>query len=90
MRHRAALWATVAVVTGVVVGWQLGGRQIARSHEDLFHAQPLRRLAALNWLEESPEAATVSLVRDYLQWERQPLLRGRAQRLLRRLEATFA
>jgi hypothetical protein len=90
MRHRGTLWATVAVVAGVALGWQLAGRQIARSREDLFHARPLRRLAALNWLEESPEAATLGLVRDYLQWERQPLLRGRARRLLRRLEATFA
>ena len=90
MRPRGAVWVTVAVAAGLVLGWQVAGRQMARHREDLFHARPLRRLAALNWLEASPEAASVGLVRDYLQWERQPLLRGRARRLLRRLKATFA
>lgn len=90
MRPRGALLATVAVAAGLVLGWQLAGRQILRHREDLFHARPLRRLAALNGLAESPDAASIGLVRDYLRWERQPVLRGRARRLLRRLEAAFA
>jgi hypothetical protein len=77
-----------AVMAGTLLGWHLAGREIARHRADLFHARPLRRLAALTWLEESADASSLGLVRDYLRWERQPLLLGRAGRLLRRLEAS--
>lgn len=88
MRRGSALWVAAAVVVGTALGWHLAGREIARHRADLFHARPLRRLAALAWLEESADASSSGLVRDYLLWEPQPLLRGRAGRLLRRLEAT--
>jgi hypothetical protein len=87
---RRTLWVTAAVAVGAVAGWLLTGRELARHREDLFHPQPLRRLAALAWLEESADAASLGLVRDYLRWEPRALLRGRAERLLRRLEASVA
>ena len=33
---------------------------------------------------------TVRLLRDYLAWERQPMLRRRAEAIVRRMEATLA
>jgi len=87
---RSALWVTAAAAVGAAIGWRLAGWELARHREDLFHAQPLRRLAALAWLEEAADASSARLVRDYLLWEPQPMLRGRAGRLLRRLEGAPA
>jgi hypothetical protein len=88
MGRKGAL-TLAAVMAGVALGWAVaGGRE--RSHRsDLFHRRPLRRLAALGWLEGQPGAETLRLLRDYLAWERVPLLQRRAGGLLRRFEATL-
>jgi hypothetical protein len=57
---------------------------------DLFSPRPLRRLAALGFLAGQSGVGTIRLLRDYLVWERQPVLRRRAQAILRTLEATLA
>ena len=85
---RGAL-AVAAVMAGVALGWAAAGRRERRYRNDLFHASPLRRLAALGWLEGQPGADTLRLIRDYLAWERVPLLQRRAGGLLRRFEATL-
>lgn len=85
---RSSTLAVAAVLAGVALGWATAGHRERRSRSDLFHPRPLRRLAALGWLERQPGAATLRLLRDYLAWERLPLLRRRAGGLLRRFEAT--
>lgn len=90
MSLRAALRVTVAVAVGVVAGWLLAGRELARHREELFHPRPLRRLAALAWLEDSADATSLGVLRDYVRWEPRSGLRGRAERLLRRLEGSLA
>lgn len=89
MRSRGLLFFG-AVVLGVSAGWFLGQRHLVRSKSDLFSPQPLRRLSALGFLQGQEEVETVRLLRDYLSWESQPMLRRRAQSILRRLEFTLA
>lgn len=85
-RSRALTLA--AVMAGAALGWAAAGGWERKNRGDLFHPRPLRRLAALGWLERQPGAETLGLLRDYLVWERAPLLRRRASALLRRFEAT--
>jgi hypothetical protein len=88
MRRKGAL-TVAAVMAGVALGWAVAGGRERRHRNDLFHPRPLRRLAALGWLEGQPGAETLRLLRDYLAWERVPLLQRRAGGLLRRFEATL-
>jgi hypothetical protein len=50
----------------------------------------MRRLAALGYLAGQEGVETARLLRDYLAWERQPMLRRRAEGILKRLESTLA
>jgi hypothetical protein len=61
--------------------------QMSRHRRDLFSARPLRRLAALGYIAGRPPAVeSVRLLRDFVAWERQPLIRNRAAQVLARLE----
>ena len=46
--------------------------------------------AALGHLAGQPSIATVQLLREYVAWERRPLLRSRGVRLLRDVEQALA
>jgi hypothetical protein len=83
-RARAAL---VGLGIGAVLGLFLAQYSMDRHREALFSAQPLRRLSALGYLNGHPSVETVRLLRDYLSWERHPMLRRRAERIVRRMEA---
>jgi hypothetical protein len=89
MRSRAWLFAG-GLVAGAMAGWTLAQRRLATHQRDLFSPRPLRRLAALGFLAGQTGVETIRLLRDYLAWERQPMLRRRAQSILRGLEATLA
>jgi hypothetical protein len=89
MRSRALLF-TGGVVTGAAAGWWLAQRRLTTHQRDLFSPRPLRRLAALGFLAGQAGVDTIRLLRDYLAWERQPVLRRRAKAILRGLEATLA
>lgn len=78
------------LLVGAVGGWILAQRRFANHRRDLFSPRPLRRLAALGFLAGQGGVETVRLLRDYLAWERQPMLRRRAEALVRRLETTLA
>ena len=66
-------------------------RRLATHQRDLFSPRPLRRLGALGYLSRGgPSVDTIRLLRDYLAWERQPVLRRRAQAILRGLESSLA
>jgi hypothetical protein len=89
MRSRALVF-TGGLAAGALVGWMLAQRRLATHQHDLFSPRPLRRLAALGFLAGQTGVDTIRLLRDYLAWERQPVLRRRAQAILRGLEATLA
>ena len=89
MRSRGMVFAG-AMVAGAVGGWLLAQRRLANHQRELFSPRPLRRLAALGFLAGQHGVDTVRLLRDYLAWERQPVLRRRAQAILRGLEAALA
>lgn len=89
MRSRAWLFAG-GLVAGGLGGWLLAQRRFSTHQHDLFSPRPLRRLGALGYLAGQTGVDTVRLLRDYLAWERQPVLRRRAQAILRGLEATLA
>jgi len=66
-----------------VMAWSRLQRQYRR---DLFSRFPLRRLAALSYLRGRPTVNTARLLREYVAWERSPILRRRGVNLMRRLE----
>jgi len=88
MRSRALLF-TGGVAAGALTGWMLAQRRFSTHQRDLFSPRPLRRLGALGYLAGQTGVDTIRLLRDYLAWERQPVLRRRAQAILRGLEATL-
>jgi len=88
MRSRGGLFAAGAAL-GAVSGWLLAQRRLATHRRDLFSPRPLRRLAALGFLAGEGGIETIRLLRDYLQWERQPVLRRRAAAIVRRMETTL-
>lgn len=79
--------AALGFVGGAAVGLVLWSRQVHRSRRELFNRSPLRRLAALGYLAGQPGVEAARLLADYLNWETQPLLRRRGERVLRRMEA---
>ena len=87
MARRGAL--LLGVVAGAALGWLLAQGHMGRHREDLFSPRPLRRLAALGILAAADGVETVRLLRDYLEWERHPVLRRRAGSIVRRLEAAL-
>jgi hypothetical protein len=82
--------AIVAAVLGLVAGVVLVQHSINRYRRALFSARPLRRLSALGYLSAHPSVETVRLLRDYVAWEQQPMLRRRAEAIVRRMEAKLA
>ncbi len=88
MRSRGITFAG-GVAFGAVAGWLLAQKRLVSHRRDLFSARPLRRLAALGFLAGQDGVETVRLLRDYLAWERQPVLRRRAETIVRRMEATL-
>ncbi len=85
MRSRTALFAGGAAA-GLVAGWFLAQYWFAYHRRDLFSGQPLRRLAALGFLAGQQGVETIRLLRDYLAWETHPVLRRRADSIMRRME----
>jgi hypothetical protein len=89
MRSRGLIFAG-GVALGVTTGWLLAQHRLTYHRRDLFSPRPFRRLAALGFLAGQNEVETVRLLRDYLAWERQPMLRRRAEAIVKRMEATLA
>jgi hypothetical protein len=87
---KSRTWLFVGgMLAGAAGGWLLGQQRFSHHRRDLFSPRPLRRLAALGFLAGQDGVDTVRLLRDYLAWERQPMLRRRAEAIVRRMEATL-
>lgn len=80
--------AGVAAVS--VVGVLLVRDQVNRHRRDLFSPRPLRRLAALTYIGKHPHIENAHLLRDFLTWEREPMLRRRAAVILERMEKALS
>ncbi|MDO8500776.1 MAG: hypothetical protein Q7S20_02945 [Gemmatimonadaceae bacterium] len=85
-RQLAALGFLGGVACGALA-WSHLQRQYRR---DLFSSHPLRRFAALSYLRTRPSMGTVRLLREYIAWERSPVLRDRGVKLMRRAESTLS
>ena len=85
--HPAAV--TAGFLSGLVLGAVVWSTQIRRSRRELFSKNPVRRYAALGYLGGQPGLETARILTDYIGWERDVTLKRRAQRLLRRMHATF-
>lgn len=86
MRVSRPLVVALAVAAGLTAGWSLSRRYLRQHHAALFSPKLRRRHAALGYLAGRPTPETVRLLRDYLAWERHPVLRRRAARVVRELE----
>jgi hypothetical protein len=79
--------ALVAIAAVAALGTLLVRDQISRHQRDLFSPHPLRRLAALGYLGGRPASVdAILLLRDFIAWEPQPMLKKRAMQLLARME----
>jgi hypothetical protein len=86
-RRSGRTLVTAGFFGGVVAGLVLWSLQMARCKRDLFSTSPVKRLAALGYLGGQPSLESVHLLTEYLGWEKHPLLRRRAERLLQRMKA---
>lgn len=82
--------ALIALGLGAALGILLAQYSMGRYRQDLFSRRPLRRLSALGYLSGHPSVEAVRLLRDYLAWEEHPMLRRRAEAIVRRMEAKLA
>ncbi len=82
--------AVIALGVGALLGIALAQYSMGRHRQDLFSRRPLRRLSALGYLSGHPSVEAVRLLRDYLVWEEHPMLRRRAEAIVRRMEAKLA
>jgi hypothetical protein len=77
---------TAAFVGGVVAGLVIWSMQMRRCRRDLFSANAIRRFAALGYLGGHPGVETAQILAEYVRWEQRPVLRRRAERLLKRMQ----
>ncbi len=78
--------AFIGLGVGTAVGALLAQRSIGRHRRDLFSNRTLQRLSALGYLNGHPTVEAVRLLHDYLMWEKHPVLRRRAETIVRKME----
>ena len=80
-------YVAVGFLGGVAAGSLMWSRMQRQYRRNLFSKSPLRRVAALGYLRARPTVNTAQLLREYVAWEPQAILRQRGVRMLKRLEA---
>jgi hypothetical protein len=90
IRSRRRRLITAGFVGGMVAGLVLWSIQMRRSRRDLFSPNVVKRFAALGYLGGQPGVETARLLTEYLGWEAKPMLRKRADRLLKRMQRHLA
>jgi hypothetical protein len=88
MRSRTVVIAG-GVAAGAVAGWLLAQRRFAVHRRALFDRRVERRRAALGFLAGQGGVGTVRLLRDYLAWEQHPVLKRRAETIVRRMQTAI-
>ncbi|MGH7498192.1 MAG: hypothetical protein ACREL3_05005 [Gemmatimonadales bacterium] len=88
MRSRSVV-VVGGLAAGALAGWFLAQRRFAVHRRALFDRRAIRRRAALGFLAGQSGVGTVRLLRDYLAWERHPVLRRRAEAIVRRMETVL-
>jgi hypothetical protein len=82
--------AILAAAAASALGVLFVRDQMSRHRRDLFSTRPLRRLAALGYVAgEPPSVDAIRLLRDYLAWETQPLIRRQAEQVLEKMERSL-
>ena len=82
--------SVLAAAAASVLGVLFVRDQMSRHRRDLFSTRPLRRLAALGYIAGAPPTVdSVRLLRDYIAWERQPLIRRQATQVLAKMERSL-
>jgi len=84
-----AALALLGFAGGIAAGTALWSRLLDVNRRGLFSRHPVRRFAAISYLGARPSVDTVRLLKDYITWESHPLLRRRARRVLRTVEASL-
>lgn len=87
---RGALGFVAGLAAGAVAGYAWWTSEQSEHQRALYSNRPLRRLAALGWLSGQPSAESVVMLREYVRWEQNPVLRRRARQLLARFEHDLA
>lgn len=87
---RSVVGFVVGLAAGSAAGYAWWTREQAEHQRGLYDRRPMRRLAALGWISGQPSAESVILLREYVRWEQNPVLRRRARRLLTRFENALA
>jgi hypothetical protein len=92
-RLPGSVWGIIGLTAGIAVGMVAWASYREKHARSLFNPKPRRRLAALSGLSspDSIEATvdTVATLREYVAWERHPVLRRRGKDLLQRLASTL-
>lgn len=78
--------AALGFVGGLAVGVLAWSWPLEAFSRNLFSASKVRRYAALGYLGGRPSVDTARLLRDYIRWERHPVLRRRGEQVLRQVE----
>ena len=87
-RQRAS-YVAAGFLGGMAAGSVMWTRMQKNCRRNLFSRNPLFRVAALGYLRARPTVNTARLLREYIAWEKRPILRQRGVRMLKRLEATL-
>jgi hypothetical protein len=84
---RTAGFILLGVGAASAVGALVVRDQISRHRRNLFSGQALKRFAALGYLSGVPASIElVQLLRDFVTWEPNTILRRRAAQILARME----
>ena len=75
---------------GLIVGAAVWAGALDLTRSGLFSPNPIRRFGAVSYLATRPSVDTARLLRDYVRWERLPLLRRRGRQALAAVEASLA
>ena len=89
-RTRNSQLAALGFLGGAACGALAWSHLQKQYRRDLFSRHPLRRFAALSYLRTRPSVGTVRLLREYIAWERKPLLRQRGVSLMKRVESQLS
>jgi hypothetical protein len=89
MSRQRASYVAVGFLSGMAAGSLVWSKMQRNCRRNLFSRNPIFRVAALGYLRARPTVSTAQLLREYVAWERKPILRQRGARMLKRLEATL-